>query len=106
MSGSVDFRLGAIAASLRMDRSALAAELIDEGLRRYALDGVLRQFSDRQEAAGDSSPEARQTLPPREQPGLTGGSGSDGREPGARPNSSPALAAALRAGSGAGGSNP
>jgi hypothetical protein len=56
MSGSVDFRLGAIAASLRMDRSALAAKLIDEGLRRYALDGVLRQFNDRQEAAGDSSP--------------------------------------------------
>jgi hypothetical protein len=51
MSGSEDFRLGAIAASLRMDRSALAAKLIDEGLRRYALDGVLRQFSDRQESS-------------------------------------------------------
>ena len=56
MSGSVDFRLGAIAASLRKDRSALAAKLIDEGLRRYALDGVLRRFNDRQETAGDSSP--------------------------------------------------
>ena len=51
MDAQVDFRLGAIAASLRVDRSALAAKLIDEGLRRYALDGVLRQFSDRQESS-------------------------------------------------------
>lgn len=48
MDGSIDFRLGAIAAHLQVDRSALAAKLIDEGLRRYALDSVLRQFSDRQ----------------------------------------------------------
>ena len=61
MSGSVDFRLGAIAASLRVDRSALAAKLIDEGLRRYALDGVLRQFSDRPSSAGDVSRESPET---------------------------------------------
>jgi hypothetical protein len=48
MDGGIDFRLGAIASHLKIDRSALAAKLIDEGLRRYALDGVLRQFSDRQ----------------------------------------------------------
>ena len=58
MGVSVDFRLGAIAASLRVDRSALAAKLIDEGLRRYALDGVLRQFSDRPSSAGDVSRES------------------------------------------------
>jgi hypothetical protein len=28
-----------------MDRSSLAAKLIDEGLRRYALDTLLRQFA-------------------------------------------------------------
>jgi hypothetical protein len=61
MSGSVDFRLGAIAASLRVDRSALAAKLIDEGLKRYSLDAVLRQFSDRQESAGDVSRESSET---------------------------------------------
>src|SRR5262249_49092453 len=48
MEASVDFRLRSIAASLRMDRSQLAAELIDEGLSRYSLDAVLRQFADRQ----------------------------------------------------------
>jgi hypothetical protein len=62
MSGSVDFRLGAIAASLRVDRSALAAKLIDEGLKRYSLDAVLRQFSDRQESAGDVSRESPETV--------------------------------------------
>ena len=55
MDSQVDFRLGAVAASLRVDRSTLAAKLIDDGLKRYALDAVLRQFSDRQETAGDSS---------------------------------------------------
>ena len=53
MSPNVDFRLGSVAASLRMDRSALAAKLIDEGLRRYSLDAVLRQFSDRQESSAE-----------------------------------------------------
>jgi hypothetical protein len=48
MSGNVDFRLGSIAASLGIERSALAAKLIDQGLRAYSLDAVLRQFSDRQ----------------------------------------------------------
>jgi hypothetical protein len=48
MPTSVDFRLGAVAAHLQLDRSALAAKLIDEGLRRYSLDTVLRQFADRQ----------------------------------------------------------
>lgn len=48
MSPGVDFRLGAVAAHLQLDRSALAAKLIDEGLRRYSLDSVLRQFADRQ----------------------------------------------------------
>jgi len=55
MDAQIDFRLGAIAASMRVDRSALAAKLIDDGLRRYALDGVLRQFSDQQSSAGDVS---------------------------------------------------
>lgn len=55
MGGDVDFRLGAIASHLRMDRSSLAAKLIDEGLRRYALDAALRQFSDRQSEVGEIS---------------------------------------------------
>jgi predicted transcriptional regulator len=42
---SVDFRLTAIAASLKSDRSALAAQLIDAGLRRFALDAALRQHA-------------------------------------------------------------
>ena len=55
MDGSIDFRLGAIAAHLKLDRSALAAKLIDDGLRRYALDGVLRSFTDRQSEGAESS---------------------------------------------------
>ncbi len=40
---SVDFRLSTIAKSLKSDRSTLASQLIDAGLRRYALDAALRQ---------------------------------------------------------------
>lgn len=53
LSGSVDFRLTTIAASQKMDRSTLATQLIDAGLRRYTLDAALRQH-----AGGDSGPEA------------------------------------------------
>lgn len=42
---SVDFRLTAIAASQKSDRSTLAAQLIDTGLRRFALDAALRQHT-------------------------------------------------------------
>jgi hypothetical protein len=62
MSGSVDFRLGAVAAHLKLDRSSLAAKLIDEGLRRYALDSVLRQFSDRQSLDGSMSPVGHESV--------------------------------------------
>src|SRR3954453_19545087 len=48
---SVDFRLTTIAASLKSDRSTLAAQLIDAGLRRYALDAALREH-----AGGDGEP--------------------------------------------------
>jgi len=40
---SVDFRLTTIAKSQKTDRSTLAAQLIDAGLRRFALDAALRQ---------------------------------------------------------------
>jgi hypothetical protein len=60
MSPGVDFRLGAVAAHLQLDRSALAAKLIDEGLRRYSLDSVLRQFADRQNL-GDGVSQAEST---------------------------------------------
>ena len=40
---SVDFRLTTIAASLKSDRSTLATQLLDAGLRRFALDAALRQ---------------------------------------------------------------
>lgn len=36
LSESVDFRLTTIAASLKSDRSTLATQLIDAGLRRFA----------------------------------------------------------------------
>lgn len=49
---SVDLRLSTIAKSQRMDRSTLAAQLLDAGLRRYALDAALRQHS------GDAGAEA------------------------------------------------
>jgi predicted transcriptional regulator len=42
---SVDFRLTTIAKSQKTDRSTLAAQLIDAGLRRFALDAALRQYS-------------------------------------------------------------
>src|SRR3954451_15482487 len=48
---SVDFRLTTIAASLKSDRSTLAAQLIDAGLRRFALDAALRQHAGSQGAA-------------------------------------------------------
>ena len=50
---SVDFRLTTIAASLKSDRSTLAAQLIDAGLRRFALDAALRQHAGG-EAGGES----------------------------------------------------
>lgn len=42
---SVDFRLTTIAASLKSDRSTLATQLLDTGLRRFALDAALRQHT-------------------------------------------------------------
>lgn len=45
---SVDFRLTTIAASLKTDRSTLAAQLIDAGLRRFALDAALRQHAEKE----------------------------------------------------------
>jgi hypothetical protein len=48
---SVDFRLTTIAASLKSDRSTLATQLIDAGLRRFALDAALRQHSGGEGAA-------------------------------------------------------
>jgi hypothetical protein len=41
----LDFRLTTIAASLNLDRSQLAAQLLDQSLRRYALDDALRKFA-------------------------------------------------------------
>jgi hypothetical protein len=48
---SVDFRLTTIAKSQKIDRSTLASQLIDAGLRRYALDAALREH-----AGGDGEP--------------------------------------------------
>jgi hypothetical protein len=48
---SVDFRLTTIAASLKSDRSTLATQLIDAGLRRFALDAALRQHAGGEAAA-------------------------------------------------------
>jgi hypothetical protein len=45
LTDSVDFRLTTIAASLKSDRSTLATQLIDAGLRRFALDAALRQHA-------------------------------------------------------------
>jgi hypothetical protein len=42
---SVDFRLTTIAKSQKLDRSTLATQLIDAGLRRFALDAALRQHA-------------------------------------------------------------
>ena len=47
----LDFRLTTIAKSQKTDRSSLAAQFIDAGLRRYALDAALRQH------AGGETPE-------------------------------------------------
>jgi hypothetical protein len=48
---AVDFRLTTIAASQKSDRSTLAAQLIDAGLRRFALDAALRQHTGSEAAA-------------------------------------------------------
>ena len=56
----LDFRLTTIAASVNLDRSQLAAQLLDQSLRRYGLDEALRRF------AGTESP--RGTRPPGEDP--------------------------------------
>ena len=45
LSDSVDFRLTTIAKSLKTDRSVLATQLLDAGLRRFALDAALRQHA-------------------------------------------------------------
>jgi hypothetical protein len=52
LSESVDFRLTTIAASQKTDRSTLATQLLDAGLRRFALDAALRQH-----AGGDAAHE-------------------------------------------------
>jgi hypothetical protein len=57
---SVDFRLTTIAASLKSDRSKLAAHLIDTGLRRYTLDAALREHA----GGGDASEPDRAGEPP------------------------------------------
>jgi len=53
LSESVDFRLTTIAASLKSDRSTLATQLIDAGLRRFALDAALRNHT-----AGEAATDA------------------------------------------------
>jgi hypothetical protein len=45
LAEDLDFRLTTIAASLKTDRSQLAALLLDAGLRRYGLDDALRKFA-------------------------------------------------------------
>ena len=52
LTDSVDFRLTTIAASLKSDRSSLATQLLDAGLRRFALDAALRQHGGN-EAVGE-----------------------------------------------------
>jgi predicted DNA-binding ribbon-helix-helix protein len=54
---SVDFRLTTIAKSQKLDRSQLAAQLLDAGLRRYALDAALRQHSGEAAAETDGAGE-------------------------------------------------
>ena len=44
LPSDVDKRLTAIAADEQMDRSALAAKLIDQGLGKFKLDGLLRTY--------------------------------------------------------------
>jgi len=60
LSDELDFRLSTIARSQKLDKSALASQLLDAGLRRYALDAVLRQHAgapvevnDRPDPAGE-----------------------------------------------------
>ena len=45
LAEDLDFRLTTIAASLKTDRSQLASQLLDAGLRRYGLDDALRKFA-------------------------------------------------------------
>jgi hypothetical protein len=42
VSDSVDFRLGALASFLKLDRSTLAAKLLDQGMKAYAVDAAFR----------------------------------------------------------------
>jgi hypothetical protein len=55
VSDSVDFRLGALSAFLKVDRSTLAAKLLDQGMKAYAVDAAFRSVfgdsDDRQELA-------------------------------------------------------
>jgi hypothetical protein len=57
VSDAVDFRLGALAAYLKVDRSTLAAKLLDQGMRAYAVDAAFRSVSgqsdDRQDIASE-----------------------------------------------------
>jgi hypothetical protein len=55
VSDSVDFRIGALASYLKIDRSTLAEKLLDQGMRAYAVDAAFRsvfgQSDDRQSDA-------------------------------------------------------
>jgi len=52
MDSDLDFRLGANAEFQKLDRSTLAARLIDQGLRALKFDQHLRAFND---SASDSA---------------------------------------------------
>jgi hypothetical protein len=53
MDSDLDFRLGANAEFQKMDRSSLAAKLIDQGLRALSFDKHLRAFTESANESGE-----------------------------------------------------
>jgi hypothetical protein len=58
---SVDFRLSALAAYHRTDRSGFAAKILDQGLQRFALDESLREFSGQSKGSAISADDVSQS---------------------------------------------
>lgn len=55
MPAALLWRLSTIASKVGRDRSEFAAELIDQGLSRYALDKALRKFSGEEPGQEDTA---------------------------------------------------
>jgi hypothetical protein len=59
----LDFRLDCLASFLKMDKSALARKLLDQGMRAYQVDGAFRAALGQSEGSASSADGASESVP-------------------------------------------